>query len=366
MAQGFKLKLTAVIVEGFLEGKCIFASVRRNMSNYTISCGHKGVVELFSQYVINEINGLCDAKLVEKHSVASRLAHSAERAEFLQDAHILKFFSGALSMGYDFENNSYAPMFIVSTGARSFSMEDISGGEITILESVLKMSLPTWASAQLADILWLKCSNAEYGNLAVSKYLHLFKETFDPQNWVDCYNATHRAFDIDIRLGKDSSSFMQVKEYIRQALCKLDGTDPLFLSLNLIQLICKHASKDELENYLKITNKIFVRHVTEQDSNDYIVEESFHTQEILLKQLKRGRDIFSSKRKLAVFYESLAHRLKINGGNDTYSAIYALQKVCRLYNRNLEQDTWFWGSPWMDGRTSSEYGSESMRAANSG
>lgn len=184
---------------------------------------------MFSQYVINEISGLSDAKLVEKHSATSWLAHSAERAEVLQDTHILKVISGALSMGYDFENNSYAPMFIMSTGARSFSMEDIRDEEITILESVLKMSLPTWAGAQLADILWLKCSNTEYGNLAVSKYLHLFKETFDPQNWVDCYNATQRAFDIAIQLGKDSSPFMQVKEHIRQVLCKLDGTDPLFL-----------------------------------------------------------------------------------------------------------------------------------------
>lgn len=293
---------------------------------------------MLTQYVVDKIEQIRNFEFSNRHSALSLLQDAAQTAKTNQDRDTLKIISGALSMSYSKDTNGYVPMFVMSNGTRSFSMEDINQEALSILKDTLDLPLPSWAYAQLGDILWLSYHKGQYGEIAVSSYLKRFYETFDAKNWTNCYSAIHRAFEIAIRQGKESNSFKQVCQTINQTLRELDGNDPLFLSLNLIQLVYKHAGKEEINDYLQYANKIFSTHIDELNDNFYIVEEAFRIQESLLKSLNRECEVPGAKEKLANFYECLAHHFKENGGADVYRAIDILKKACKLYNKSSNRE----------------------------
>ena len=63
-------------------------------------------------------------------------------------------------------------------------------------------------------------SDHSYAECATREYISVFENVFDAENWVGCFEAIQHAYDISIRLGKKSTSFLQVRETINSALKK--------------------------------------------------------------------------------------------------------------------------------------------------
>ena len=82
------------------------------------------------------------------------------------------------------------------------------------------MISPDWMRAQLSDIIWIQTSDHSYAECATREYISVFENVFDAENWVGCFEAIQHAYDISIRLGKKSTSFLQVRETINSALKK--------------------------------------------------------------------------------------------------------------------------------------------------
>lgn len=284
---------------------------------------------ILSQYVLDSISTISHFGYGNRHHVITMLKTASQNAEKDDDAQILSVLSGALSMVYNKDEKNYSPMLILSNGNRTFSMDDIQASDIEKLKLVADEVNSIWMRAQLFDILWICSQNYLYGQISVSSYLKWFKYEFNPEEWVACDRIIRRALDISRRLGKNSQEYNRVRKTIDDAIFKLDGTDPLFLSINLVKLIYPDAPYEDVEKYLQVINKIVQQRINERNENFTLVEETFSVQRDLLKRLKLDEDIIKSDLLLGAYYEKQANRLL--KGNDKLRAIMLLKKASKIY-----------------------------------
>ena len=162
---------------------------------------------------------LRDIRHDNKYVVLSQLKDAAEKASNEQDKAALTIIGGALSLGYNHSECNYRPLIQLSDGHRSYAMEDIDSGAIEILKEAVNVISPDWMRAQLSDIIWIQTSDHSYAECATREYISVFENVFDAENWVGCFEAIQHAYDISIRLGKKSTSFLQVRENLDETIC---------------------------------------------------------------------------------------------------------------------------------------------------
>ncbi|MGI5906638.1 MAG: DUF7380 domain-containing protein, partial [Candidatus Pararuminococcus gallinarum] len=281
-----------------------------------------------SQYVLDAISTIEDLDYDNKHKVTVILKEASQNAQ-KEDARILSVLSGALSMSYSESEKNYQPMYVLRDGHRTFSMDDFQASDVEMLGVVANTVNSVWVRAQLLDILWILSKDYQYGKKSILIYLKWFQDAFDPNEWVECHRIIHRALDISKQLGKSSQEYKQVRETINDAIFKLNGTDPLFLSINLIQLVFPDAQHKDIEKYLQVVNKILQQRIDEQNENFHLVEETFSVQRSLLKRLKCDEKIVNSNLNLGNYYEKQANKLLER--NDKFKAIILLKKACFIY-----------------------------------
>lgn len=294
---------------------------------------------MFSQFVLNVFNEADGVEHRRKYNINPIFRDAEKNVDNVEDHNIIKIVGGALSMSFNEAKDSYVPFIVMADGSRSFSMEDIDEEAVVILRTAINVMKSAWIRAQLADILWIKNNDFECGRIAVSENLKQFEFVFDPEHWVDCYSAIHRAFDISTKLGISSASFSSTRQMIHQKLCEMDGTDPLFLSLNLIHLVCKFLDNKTATDYLHIVNRILERNIIEREKKIHLVEEAFSVQELLLKKLKNNVEIQTEKIRQAKFYEEIVEQSETEGSTEAFRAIFHLQKAYNIYTKIPDKDS---------------------------
>ena len=156
---------------------------------------------MLSAYVAEQIKKLNHSTDNVRFSADTYLRAAGENAETPEDKAAFAVLSGALSMAYDAQEDCYTPMLVLNDGRRSFGMEDLDERGAAIIEEALPLFEPFWIRAQLADILWLKTGDHRYAQTAAFANLSLFEASYDPEDWVSCFQAAQRAFRIAIKLG---------------------------------------------------------------------------------------------------------------------------------------------------------------------
>lgn len=284
-----------------------------------------------SQYVLDTIAKINHFDYDNWHKVDMILKEASQNAEKEKDLQILLVLSCALSMKYNEHEKNYLPMFTRSSGYRTFLMDDFQVTDIELLIAAASAVDPVWMKAQLFDILWLLSKDYRHGQNSVLAYLKWFDDAFDPNKWVKCDQIIRRALDISKQLGKSTQDYKQVRQTINQAIFELNGTDPLFLSINLIELVLPDASHEDAEKYLHLVNKIIRQRIDEQNKNLHLVEETFSIQRSLLKRLNYDEDIIKSYLNLGDYYEKQADKLLDE--DNVFSAIVLLKKACSVYSK---------------------------------
>lgn len=282
-----------------------------------------------SQYVISSVSSVNMSKTRHDYQAARDLMTAAENAEDNNDAYILKLVSGILSMSYSVDKHEFSPLFIFD-GRRSFAQEDIAMEDVVTIEEMVSCTTNMWVRTRLAHIVWLLSGKHQFGQIAVTGYLQQFEDTFDPEHWVDCNDAIQCAFYIAARLGKKTDSFRQTRAAINQKIDAMDGSDPLFLSLSLLNLAIKDATPKEAEAYLAIVAKLAAKNICDKNDNTHLADETFSMQETLLKRLKQQDDIKAATTNYANYYENFAEALAKK--EDYYRAVIMLKKACTLYS----------------------------------
>ena len=292
---------------------------------------------MLSAYAAEQIKKLNHSTDNVRFSADTYLRAAGENAETPEDKAAFAVLSGALSMAYDTQEDCYTPMLVLNDGRRSFGMEDLDERGTAIIEEALPLFEPFWIRAQLADILWLKTGDHRYAQTAAFANLSLFEASYDPEDWVSCFQAAQRAFRIAIKLGRNHAVFLAALVKIDEGLRKADGTDPLFLSLNLIEMVAPYADKDRLQRYLSLSQKLFAQAKAGGIASEHVVQAAYRVYADLLHKANRGREIRTLKLELAEYYEALADDL----AGRPLGAAQMLQKAYNLYDKKQDREKLF-------------------------
>ena len=282
-----------------------------------------------SQYVSNAISAISSSGSRHNFAAARTLREAAEAAETPADAHVLELASGILSMSYSADKHEFSPSARFE-GKRTFATEDIQPGDVEIVEKLTTSTQNNWARTRFSHVAWLLTGNYKYGQLAAAGYLQQFEDTFDPEHWWDCNHAIQCAFHIASQLGKKADSFKDTRATINKKLCAMDGADPLFLSLSLLELVIKDATQKEMELYLPIITKLASKNICAGNTNIHLADETFAVQESLLKRLKHHDAIKTATINYASYYESYADTLADK--KEYHRAVIMLKQACTLYS----------------------------------
>lgn len=161
--------------------------------------------------------------------------------------------------------------------------------------------------------------------------MEIFEDSFDPTKWLECNDAIQSAFHIATILGKNSDSLKKVRTAINDKLCEMNGNDPLFLSISLLELVVKSANETELESYLSFAENLSKKNFTTENLNTNLADETFAIQEQILKRLKKEDEIKEAIKNYANYYDLLADTLAQK--SEYLRAVIMLKKACHLYNK---------------------------------
>ena len=289
-----------------------------------------GNMEL-SQFVVDAIGSTNQIPSRHYFTASTQLKSASSETDNTQDAHILNLVANALTIRYKSDTQSFNPLARWNDGSRSFALEDFQENDIAILEEVYTVAGAKWIRAHLAHIIWIVMKNYQYGQNAVSEYLLAFEEIFDPSSWSECWDMVRRAFDIAVKLGKSSDSYKQVRSAINKKLELMNGSDPLFLSLCLIELVMKDATKEELSRYLQIVTILADKNIRKTNPNTHLADKTFSLQESLLRRLKMDTELAEAKWEYADYYSIQAEQYANQG--DYLRAVRALQKACTMFQK---------------------------------
>lgn len=189
---------------------------------------------VFSRYVLDAITSL--NYVVKDHDTTfqSFLREASEKAPNTTDTHILDIILGASTMRYKEKERTFGPLVIWNDGSRSFALEDLTRDDLDILCTVIQITESSHIRTKYSHIVWLLNKDNRYGEIAVAGYLDGFQKKFDPEHWVECYEQISSAYHIASVMGNKSESFKKTRMAINQKLIQMNGSDPLFLSLNLL------------------------------------------------------------------------------------------------------------------------------------
>lgn len=289
---------------------------------------------MLSAYAAEQIKKLNRSTDNVRFSADTYLRAAGENAETPEDKAAFAVLSGALSMAYDTQEDCYTPMLVLNDGRRSFGMEDLDERGTAIIEEALPLFEPFWIRAQLADILWLKTGDHRYAQTAAFANLSLFEASYDPEDWVSCFQAARRAFQIARKLGRNNHLFSETLAKIDAVLRKADGTDPLFLSLNLIEMVAPYAGKEQLQHYLSLSQKLFTQAKAGGEASELVIQAAYRVYADLLHRTNKDNKVRALNLELAEHYEALADDLT---GRPIHAELM-LQKAYNLYDKKQDRE----------------------------
>lgn len=201
----------------------------------------------------------------------------------------------------------FQPMFTSADGTCSADICDLTETDIQLLCDLEEHDLPMYLLCRINDVLWVRNRAYKCAEKAVAYYLRLSDISFDPTEWTECVDCIRRANTISKQLGRKNHCFSIVCEYIDSKIVGLAGTDPLFLSLELIELQLGN-NVENFSQYLPFVDSIINEEIT-SSKNVLRIEEAFKIKEELLKKANQSHDIREHYFRLAQYYESCAERI---------------------------------------------------------
>ena len=156
--------------------------------------------------------------------------------------------------------------------------------ELKILNNLDWMRLPHNLKAHIYDVIWLCNHMYEAANIATEEYYELYHEWFDEVNWVQCIDYISRAIELAAKLGRNDKKEGFLAD-IYNDIVRLNGNDPSFLSISLIELII-------YQNYICDFNALipFVDKLIEKNEDSintaHILEQAYYVKANIYKKLK--------------------------------------------------------------------------------
>jgi len=158
----------------------------------------------------------------------------------------LHFVSAVLTMMLraDQPAEPFGPMFVMGE-ERSAVPADFPKAELLgIQEWAMSLADPE-LRARFLDLLWIQARSFPAAQGAVEGYIASALMLEDPKEWTSCQKRLERALRLAAGLGKGGADLkLRILVEIQAMLLRHRGTDPLYLTLRLIQLLLEFKHGD--------------------------------------------------------------------------------------------------------------------------
>ena len=191
----------------------------------------------------------------------------------------------SIAMNVKDDGVEFCPSFIFD-GKRTYSLEDVSKEDYTMLLTLDHKKLPISVRARITDVLWVQKRDYKMAIIAAESYYELFNSLFKDDDWFIALKLIRRAAQITLQVNK-TDLHEQICKTIYDHLIRIDGADAQFLSISLIELLIKNCYGDA-NRILLVIDKILS--VSRNDPNK--MERAF---ELKFKYLNRVEGLESAK-----------------------------------------------------------------------
>lgn len=144
----------------------------------------------------------------------------------------------------DESGEAFRPL-IGSPGGGSAAPNDFSPEELSVLDELRKETDDPEFGARVADVLWVRKRAHTAALDAIDAYLVSARRLESPENWPPCHQRLRRAVHLAASLGKGGADrFEKAVAQIEEILDRHRGTDPLFLSASLMEVLQEQERGD--------------------------------------------------------------------------------------------------------------------------
>lgn len=246
---------------------------------------------------------------------------------------VLELLSRIMALGVNYNasgsESPFSAFIVLSDGQRSRDSSDFMNDDFENLKNIVEDIKPLLLQSRICDLLWTIKKDYKCAQRAIEIYLLLVEETFDVNNWVTCFQYIKRANTLARSLGKNNPVFTSCCNYIDAKIKEVNGTDPLFLSISLIELSMENKNND-LTMYVPIVGNIILDAI--QKNNLHRIESAFELKINLHKKLKDSQAELQTYGDYAQCLESVAEQHKEK--NEIANAIHLYEKVILIYRNN--------------------------------
>lgn len=159
-----------------------------------------------------------------------------------------------------------------------------SDSELEVFNSLDWTRLPHMLKAHINDVIWLCNHKYEAAKIAAEEYFNLYHELFNEVHWVQCVEYISRAIELVAKIGiKDKKEEFLAEVYTD--VVKLNGDDPSFLSISLIELIIEQNFRCDFNILLSLVDKLISKNEGSIRTSD-ILERAYYVKAHLYKKMK--------------------------------------------------------------------------------
>lgn len=229
---------------------------------------------------------------------------------------------------YDEKKNNYISNVEIKIGENELIFNDLTEDDYNLLKSLDFEKIPLGIRARITDVLWVCRKDYKAAGIAACSYKELFIKLFDPTHWINCFNMIKRAITISAQIGKGKNLYNKCCQAAFDKIMLLDGNDPYWLSIKLIELLCyqKFGNENQL---IDIADKIIIN-----SAEIHNVKKVRSAYEIKLNFLKDSEAKKQVNMQFAVFLENEADRVQGNNVQGVFNAAGYLDEAVKIYNNN--------------------------------
>ncbi len=271
----------------------------------------------------------------KRFELSSRLFDDKYRDELIdKDVILFDWLKNISSIGTEIHNSSikFHPLFTTADGRRTFSVEDITEEDFSMLEAMDLNRVPLVLRALISDILWSQRNVYFAARVAAEAYWDLFILWYTDDDNIGTIDMIRRAVCISIQI-KNESLFSDicawVNDFISQKAVTIDG----FFSLRLMELFAEQKMYD-----VSAFPNVLDQMISSDHDNVSKVEQAYELKAYCYNKLKKSAEVKSTNIALAEYYVSLAEQTVQRDMLGAMRAEKFFQKAIALYRNSGEKE----------------------------
>lgn len=280
------------------------------------------IYELLNRIIVNK-----------RHSLSPDLFVEADRAGLSEkEKRIFDLLKNIVSLGTKVYNDriEFYPRFEMVDGRRTFSIEDISEDDYSILHNLELNKMPLILRARIADILWTNKKEFNAAEIAADAYWKLFKLWYADEYHVSIICMVRRAVCISAQT-KQHALYDEIQKWIYNFINTKAASTEDFFSLRMMELFFEQKNVD-ISAILKALDDL----ITDHSDNVVKVEQAYELKTKCLYKLKRKEDAIKNNNLLADYYLKFAEKISKQDMQGILKTVNFYKKGIELYRNNGE------------------------------